>query len=169
VGATYSGRLGAWRVEGVDASTPSSHVHASGMVASNTQLSIAGNTTDPGEWQRLIASFGGPSHWPLEIRGPTQVNGSISGEPSALAFTGSLEAGNLDVVVPASPTSRERTVHCDALRAELALSASGGFALRNGNLRRNQATVRFDGTGDFLATGLLPDSHFSVHLSVHQS
>jgi translocation and assembly module TamB len=165
--ASYSGRLGAWKVASLDASTPSSHVHLEGTVASNTQLSVAGNTNDPGEWQRMIAALGGPSHWPLEIRGSTEVNGTIGGNPSALAFTGTLAAENLDVILAASAGGGGRTVHCDALRTDLALS-SAEFFLRNGNLRRNQTTVRFDGTGDFLATGLVPDSRFSLHLSVHQ-
>jgi len=173
VQATVNFKEPAGLLHSVEASTPSTHLSASGRlsVASNLRLEVT--TRDFSELAPMVTSWRGSRarELPIEFAGTAQFRGTMQGKLSSPAIAGFLELHDFTTLVRmyekqtegAAPAERVVRTRWDLLQGDVEYS-SARESLRNGVLRRGGARIGLNGTvalvnGDYDAT-----QPFAVHL-----
>jgi len=163
--ATYNFRSGNVGLADLSASTPSTQMNASGALTSSVKISFS--TNDLREWQPIITQLF-PSGLPLVVHGRAAFNGNVAGSSSNLRLAGNLQLRDFDTIVRARAYQPERQVHWDSLNADVQASSTN-LSLHNAILRREDATVRLNGTAGLDDWNLLPDSPLRMRLDVQNA
>jgi translocation and assembly module TamB len=163
--AIYDFRSGNVQLSELSAVTPSTQVHASGALTSSVKLSFS--TNDLREWQPVISHLF-PAGIPLVVHGRAAFNGSAAGSSSDLRIAGSLQLRDFDTIVRPKLSQPERQVHWDSLGADVQASPTN-LSLRNTILRREDATVRLNGTAGLADWDIVPESPLRMRLDVQNA
>jgi translocation and assembly module TamB len=163
--ATYDFRSGNVQLTELSAVTPSTQLHASGALTSSIKLSFS--TNDLREWQPVMSRLF-PAGIPLVVHGRAAFNGSAAGSSSDLRIAGSLQLRDFDTIVRTKANEPERQVHWDSLNADVQASPMN-LSLRNAVLRREDATVRLNGTAGLDDWEIVPESPLRMRLDVQNA
>jgi translocation and assembly module TamB len=125
------------------ASTAATHVRAAGTLSPATSAKLFISTSNLGEWQPILVAAGYDEPVPIKLHGPASFDGTATGRLSAITFSGKLQSGDFDFVVPATSRTPEKDLHWDSLVTDIRMSPAG-LAFRNGMLRRNSTAISFD-------------------------
>lgn len=125
------------------AATRATQVRASGTFSSRARLNVSVTTSNLGEWQPVMAAAGYNEPIPVRLHGNASFSGTATGKISDIEFTGTLQSSGFDLLIPASGSNPERSVHWASMVTDVRLS-SRTFALRNGRLLRSGAAISFD-------------------------
>ncbi len=150
------------------ASTKATQVRASGTLSSSASVKLSVSTSNLGEWQPILIAAGYDQPVPVRLLGPASFNGMATGHLSAITFSGKLESGNFDFVVPATSRTPEEDVHWDSFVTDLRISPAG-LALRNSVLRRNSTAINFDLNLGLQDREFTPSSPFTARINVQQA
>ncbi|MGH9529331.1 MAG: translocation/assembly module TamB domain-containing protein [Terriglobales bacterium] len=150
------------------ASTKSTQVLASGTLSSSATVKLSVSTSNLGEWQPILIAVGYDQPVPVRLLGPASFNGTATGRLSSITFSGKLESGNFDFVIPATSRTPEQDVHWDSFVTDLRLSPAG-LALRNSGLRRNNTVVNFDINLGLQEREFTPSSPFTARINMRQA
>ncbi len=164
---TYRAKPGELQVSNLSITTPASHVEANGVLSSTATLKLTANTSDLREWQPLITVLHGPESLPVVLHGRATFSGTASGTLSQAVLAGNLTAEDFDVLIPASAHAAENQVHWDSLNTDLRVSQKF-IALRNGELRRDDADIHFNGRAQLEDGRLMKDSPFTARVDMQQ-
>jgi translocation and assembly module TamB len=148
------------------ASTRATQVRASGRLARSSALKISLNTTNLGEWQPVLSAAGYQERIPVTLQGRASFNGSATGKLSDIAFAGTLQSQNFDVLIRPSQGS-ERRIHWDSLVADIQLSPHL-FAAHNAVLRRGRAEIGFDVAAGLRERQLIETSPITARIEMKQ-
>ncbi|MGH9517624.1 MAG: translocation/assembly module TamB domain-containing protein [Terriglobales bacterium] len=163
--ATYDFRSGDVRLTELSATTPSTQLNASGALTSSIKLSFS--TTDLREWQSVISNLF-PAGIPLVVHGRATFNGNAAGNSSDLRLAGNLQLRDFNTIVRTKTHEPERQVHWDSLSADVQASPTN-LSLRNAILRREDATVRLNGTAGLDDWSIIPASPLRIRLDVQNA
>lgn len=163
--AAYRGAAGELQVSELSVATRATQLHASGTLSRSASLKISMNTTDVGEWQPLLAAFGVVHQVPVTLHGHASFNGVASGRISDVLVTGTLQARDFDIALPATSRMPERQLHWDALTADLEMSQHR-FAARNGRLRHGETDIHFEGNAGLQQGRLTESSPFTGRVAM---
>lgn len=150
------------------ASTRATQVRASGTLSSSASVKLSVSTSNLGEWQPILIAAGYDQPVPVRLLGPASFNGTATGHLSAITFSGKLESGNFDFIVPATSHAPEEDVHWDSFVTDLRISPAG-LALRNSVLRRNSTAIDFDLNLGLQDREFTPSSPFTARINVQQA
>jgi translocation and assembly module TamB len=125
------------------ASTKATQIRASGTLSNSSTVKLSVSTSNLGEWQPILIAAGYDQPVPVRLLGPASFNGTASGHLSSITFSGRLQSGNFDFIIPATSRTAEEDVHWDSFVTDFRLSPAG-LALRNSMLRRNSTAIGFD-------------------------
>jgi len=148
------------------ASTRATQVRASGRLARSSALKISLNTTNLGEWQPILSAAGYPERIPVTLQGRASFNGTATGKPSDIAFAGTLQSQNFDVLIRPSEGTEKR-VHWDSLVADVQLSPHL-FAAYDAVLRRGPAEISFDVSAGLRERQLIETSPIAARIDMKQ-
>jgi translocation and assembly module TamB len=151
---TYRRALDELEVAELTASTKATQVRASGILSNSASVKLSVSTSNLGEWQPILIASGYDQPVPVKLLGPASFNGTATGRLSSITFTGKLQSGNFDFIIPATSRTAAEDVHWDSFITDFRISPAG-LALRNSILRRNITVIAFD-----INLGL-QDRHFS--------
>ncbi len=176
--AVYHGSRQTIDVSQFDLVTRSTRVNATGVLGSATlPLRVSLNSTDFSEFSPVLALIG-EGAFPADIHGHASFNGTISGQLSALAIAGRIEATDFDsllsvppaMVVPVSLVRPPKPVvmHWDLLRADVQYSSTQSSA-RHGLLRRGAAQIDFDVSANLRGGKFDADTWFSLRSRVENA
>jgi translocation and assembly module TamB len=165
VHATYDFRSGNVQLTELSAATPSTQLNASGALTSSVKLSFSSN--DLREWQPLISHLF-PAGLPLVIHGHAAFSGNAAGSSSDLRLAGNLQLRDFDTIVRTKANEPERQVHWDSLNADVQASPTN-LSLRNAMLRREDATVKLNGTAGLDDWTMVPASPLRMRLDVQNA
>jgi translocation and assembly module TamB len=163
--ATYDFRSGNVQLADLSAATPSTQINASGALTSSVKISFS--TKDLREWQPVISQLF-PSGLPLIVHGRAAFNGNVAGSSSNLSFAGNLQVRDFDTIVRTKVQSPERRVHWDSLNADVQASPTN-LSLRNAIVRREDATVKLNGTAGLDDWSIVPESLLRMRLDVQNA
>lgn len=147
------------------ASTRATQVQASGTLSSSAALKLSVNTSDLGEWQPILTAAGYTEPLPVNVRGHASFTGTATGKLSDIAFAGSLQSENFDVLLPATTPSAARQIHWDSLAADVQLSPRL-FAVRDGTLHRGKGVINIDFRAGLEERQFTSASPFDLRLDV---
>jgi translocation and assembly module TamB len=165
---TYHERARAWDVAELSVSTRSSQVHVAGSFAEAGSSAVSVNTSDLGEWQRILAACGAPMKIPVTLRGQASFKGTAKGRLFEPTLAGKLVAEDFDAMVPATSRTPERQLHWDYLDADI-LFSPGGLSLRNGTLQHHDTSIDFDVSTGLRSWQLTEQSQFTARLDLHRA
>ena len=160
VKASYGVRSGLLQIESLSANTPATQLRASGGLASNSPLRFSFVTNDLGEWQPLTTALF-PQGTPFTVNGRLAFTGSTAGTFPNIAIGGTLQAQDVEAVVPED--KKREQLHWDSVAADLQLSAKQ-LLLRNAVLKEGDSSLRADGTIGLLAWQPIQQSPIHLHL-----
>jgi translocation and assembly module TamB len=163
--ASYDFRSGDMQLSELSASTPGTQLHASGALTSSVKIAVV--TNDLQEWQPVISQLF-PAGTPLAVHGRAAFNGTAAGRASNLKLAGNLQLRDFDAIVHATAHAPERQVHWDSLSADVQASSTS-LSLHNALLRRDDATVKVNGTTGLDAWSLAPDSPLHLRIDVQNA
>ena len=163
--ASLDFRSGDVQLTDLSAATPSTQLNASGALTSSVKLSFS--TNDLREWQPVISQLF-PSGLPLVIHGRAAFNGNAAGSSSNIRIAGNLQLRDFDTLVRTKANEPERQVHWDSLNADVQASPMN-LSLRNAVLRREDATVRLNGTAGLDDWEIVPESPLRMRLDVQNA
>lgn len=163
--AIYDFRTGNVQLAGLSVATPSTQLSASGALTSSVKISFS--TSDLREWQSVITQLF-PSGLPLVVHGHAAFNGNAAGSSSNLRLAGNLQLRDFDTTVRTKAHEPERKVHWDSLNADVQASPTN-LSLRNAYLRREDATVRLNGTAGLDDWAIVPESPLRMRLDVQNA
>jgi translocation and assembly module TamB len=163
--ATYDFRSGNVQLADLSVATPSTKFNASGALASSVKISFS--TNDLREWQPIISQLF-PAGVPLVIHGRATFNGNAAGGSSNLRLAGNLQLRDFDTIVQTTAHEPERQVHWDSLNADVQASPTN-LSLRNAILRREDATVKLNGTAGLDDWATVPESPLRMRLDVQNA
>ncbi len=150
------------------ASTKATQVHASGTLSSSASVKLFVSTSNLGEWQPILIAAGYDQPVPVKLLGPASFNGTATGHLSSITFSGKLQSGNFDFVIPATSRTPEEDVHWDSFITDLRISPAG-LALRNSLLRRNSTAINFDLYLGLQDREFTPSSPFTARINMQQA
>ncbi len=150
------------------ASTQATLVRASGVLSSSSSVKLSVTTSNLGEWQPVLIAAGYDQPVPVKLLGPASFNGTATGHISSITFSGKLESGNFDFVVPATSRTPEEDVHWDSFVTNLRISPAG-LALRDSVLRRNNTGINFDLNLGLQDREFTPSSPFTARITLRQA
>ena len=165
VRANYDFRSGDVQLSELTATTSATQLHASGTLA--TSVKIAFSSNDLQEWQPVIAQLF-PAGAPLVVHGHAAFNGTAAGRSSNLRLAGNLQLRDFDAILRAKANAPSREVHWDSLNADVQASSTS-LSLRNAVLRREDATVKMNGTVGLDGWSLAPDSLLRLRVDVQNA
>jgi translocation and assembly module TamB len=165
---SYHERDGAWDVAELSLSTISSQVHVAGSFADARSAAVSVNTSDLGEWQRILSACGAPMKIPVTLRGQASFKGTAKGRLLDLTLAGKLVAEDFDALVPATSRTPERQLHWDYLDADILFSPRG-LSLRNGTLQHHDTSIDFDASTGLQSWRFTEQSQFSARLDLHRA
>ena len=169
--------------------TNATRITASGTLGRNdADLKVKASSSNPHELRPAIVSFAGSEKLPVEVFGPSEFTGTISGPLSAPTIDGHLELTNFDSIIDvpttppptapqvvqraapakaprAAPTSRELRLHWDHVVADLSGSSSR-VVLRNAVLERGATRISGNGQASLYKYGFTDYSPFTARLEV---
>jgi len=148
------------------ASTRATQVRASGRLAQSSALKISLNTTNLGEWQPILSAAGYQERIPVTLQGRASFNGTATGKLSDIAFAGTLQSQNFEVLIRSSQGTEKR-VRWDSLVADVQLSPHL-FAAHNAVLRRGRAEIGFDVSAGLRERQLTETSPITARIDVRQ-
>jgi translocation and assembly module TamB len=163
--ATYDFRSGNVQLSDLSGSTPSTQMNASGALTSLVKISFS--TNDLREWQPIITQLF-PSGLPLVVHGRAAFNGNAAGNSSNLRLAGNLQLRDFDTIVQTNAHQPERQVHWDSLNADVQASPTN-LSLRNAILRREDATLKLNGTAGLEDWAIVPESPLRMRLDVQNA
>jgi len=167
-GATYHWRTGEWEVAAFSAATRNSQLHASGALADAGSLTLSVNTSELGEWQRLLGALGGPAKIPATLHGQASFKGTVKGKLADPTLAGKVVAEDFDGMVPATSRTPERQLHWDYLEADVQFSQRG-LLVRNGTLQHGDASIDLDANVELHQGHFTDASRFDAHLDMHHA
>jgi len=98
--------------------TPASRVAATGTLSNNAvDLKVKASSSSPHELRSTIVAFAGSERLPVEVFGPAEFTGSVSGPLSGLSVDGHIELTNFDSIIDvpvAPPTTAPQVVQKNA-------------------------------------------------------
>jgi translocation and assembly module TamB len=147
-------------------STPATHLQASGSLSATSSLRVSLSTSNLGEWQPLIAAFGGPTPLPVTLNGNATFNGNVTGEFFSPVLSGALLVDDFDVAIPSVSQTPEQTIHWDSFSTSLQLSAHN-IALRNSSLRHGETIAEFDASASLQDGHFCDSSAFNLRANLH--
>ena len=162
VRATYDFRAGDLQLSELSASTPGTQLHASGTLTSSVK--IAFSTSDLQEWQAVISQLF-PAGAPLVVHGRAVFNGTAAGSSSNLSLNGNVQLRDFAAIVHATAHAPERQVHWDSLSADVQASSTS-LSLHNALLRREDATVKLNGTVRLVDWSVVPESPLRLRVDI---
>jgi len=163
--ATYDFRSGNVQLADLSAATPSTKLNASGALTSSVKVSFS--TDDLREWQPIISQLF-PAGVPLVVHGRAAFNGNAAGSSSNLRLAGNLQLRDFDTIVHTTAHEPERQVHWDSLNADVQASPTN-LSLRNAILRREDATVKLNGSAGLDDWAIVPESPLRMRLDVQNA
>ena len=163
---TYRAAAAELELSEFSASTRATQVRASGRLARSSALKISLNTTNLGEWQPILSAAGYQERIPVTLQGRASFNGTATGKLSDIAFAGTLQSQNFDVLIRPSQGTEKR-VHWDSLVADVQLSPHL-FAAHNAVLRRGPAEISFDVSAALHERQLIETSPITARIDVKQ-
>lgn len=165
VRANYDFRSRDLQLSELTAITPSTQLEASGTLVSSVKIAFSSN--DLQEWQPVITHLF-PAGAPLVIHGRAAFIGSAAGRSSNLRLAGNLQLRDFDAIIQARGRAPERKVHWDSLSADLQASSTS-LSLRNAVLRREDATVKINGTAGLDDWVPVPESPLRLRVDVQNA
>ncbi len=150
------------------ASTQATQVRASGRLSNSSSVKLSVTTSNLGEWQPVLIAAGYDQPVPVKLLGPASFNGTATGRISSITFSGRLESGNFDFVIPATSRTPEEDVHWDSFVTDLRISPAG-LALRDSVLRRNKTEINFDLNLGLQNREFTPSSPFTARITLRQA
>ena len=147
------------------ASTAATHVRAAGTLSSASSVKLFVSTSNLGEWQPILVAAGYDEPVPIKLHGPASFDGTATGKLSAITFSGKLQSGNFDFVVPATSKTPEEDLHWDSLVTDIRLSPAG-LAFSNGMLRRDSTAISFDINVGLEERHFTSSSPFTAHINM---
>ena len=148
------------------ASTRATQVRASGRLAQSSALKISLNTTNLGEWQPILSAAGYQERIPVTLQGRASFTGTATGKLFDIAFAGTLQSQNFEVLIRSSQGTEKR-VRWDSLVADVQLSPHL-FAAHNAVLRRGRAEIGFDVSAGLRERQLTETSPITARIDVRQ-
>ena len=140
---SYRTRPAAIDIAELTASTPATQLRASGALSKTSSLRLSLVSDNVNEW-RSLTSTPLAEGLPVTISGHAAFSGTLTGSLSSPVISGDLQVHDFDTSVPGAG-SRRSIVHWDSLNSGLQLSAAN-LTLHNALFRRNDSSVRLDGT-----------------------
>ncbi|MGH9512292.1 MAG: translocation/assembly module TamB domain-containing protein [Terriglobales bacterium] len=150
------------------ASTKATQIKASGTLSSSATVNLSVSTSNLGEWQPILVAVGYDQPVPVRLLGPASFNGMATGHLSSITFSGKLQSGNFDFIVPATSRTPEEDVHWDSFVTDMRLSPAG-LALRNSELRRNSTAIHFDINLGLEDRHFTPTSPFTARIDMQHA
>lgn len=163
--ASYDFRSGNVQLTELAAATPSTQLNASGALTSSVKLSFS--TNDLREWQPVISHLF-PAGIPLVVHGHAAFNGNAAGSSANLKIAGNLQLRDFDTIVRTKANEPERQVHWDSLNTDVQASPTN-LSLHNTILRREDATVKLNGTAGLDDWEIIPESPLRMRLDVQNA
>ena len=165
VRANYDFRSGDMQLSELSATTPGTQLHASGALTSSVKIALS--TSDLQEWQPVIAQLF-PAGAPLAVHGRAVFNGTVAGSSPNVRLTGNLQLRDFDAIVHATAHAPERQVHWDSLSADVQASSTS-LSLHNALLRREDATVKINGTAGLIDWSLATESPLRLRIDIQNA
>jgi translocation and assembly module TamB len=148
--------------------TPTSHIQASGTLSAASAVHLSVSTSSLADWLPFVAAVRGPAMYDVELNGNATFNGNMSGAFFSPQLTGSLQADDFDITLPATAKTHPLRTQWDSLSANLQLSFQG-VALHNATLRRDNTSAGFDAAVSLQHGHFTGDSAFTLRANVHNS
>lgn len=169
--------------------TPATRIAATGTVGRNdVELKIKASSSNPHELRPAIVAVAGTEKLPVEVYGPSEFQGSVSGALSGPAIDGHLELTNFDSIVDvpgeppasapkivqnarpaaaggASPARRQIRLHWDHVVADLAGSANR-VVIRDALLQHGATRISGNAQASLYKYGFTDYSPFTARLEV---
>ena len=164
---SYHGSTDSLDLANLTLASYSTKIQASGKLSTTSILRIEVSTSDLGEWQPILASFGGRP-LPVSLSGRASFSGNASGRLRDFTVAGHLEANKFDTWASASHAAREHRVHWDSLAADLHASP-WTVSARHGILTHGPTMIRFDATASLIDGEFTNASPIAAHLQVHKA
>lgn len=159
---TYRVRSGELNLADLAATTPASQVRATGTMTASSGLNLSFSTSDLEEWQPIVSALF-PAGAPFEVQGRASFNGSLRGKFPNVSLSGTVQAQDFDMLLPATAHSRATRYHWDSGSAEVQLSPRH-LSLNNGVLSRGNESFKFDGSAELAAWKLPPNGGFQLQI-----
>jgi translocation and assembly module TamB len=166
--AIYRTAAAELEVSEFNANTRSSQIRASGTLSTRAAMKVSVNTSDLGEWERVLLSLGYRQHGLVDMRGRASFTGSASGRLSEVDFEGKLQSQDFEVLVPATASTSGKRIRWDYLAAEVELSPST-FSAHNGTLRHGETSVGFDVEADLEGRLFTDSNSFTASVQMHNA
>src|SRR6266566_3067092 len=163
---TYRAEADELELSEFSASTRATQVRASGRLARSSALKISLNTTNLGEWQPILSAAGYQERIPVTLQGRASFNGTATGKLFDIAFAGTLQSQNFEVLIRSSQGTEKR-VRWDSLVVDVQLSPHL-FAASNAVLRRGPAEISFDVSAGLRERQLIETSPITARIDVRQ-
>jgi translocation and assembly module TamB len=164
---TYRGASGELEVSEFNANTKATQVRASGTLSNSATVKLSVLTSNLSEWQPILIAAGYDQPVPVRLLGPASFNGTATGHLSSITFSGKLQSGNFDFVIPATSRTAEEDVHWDSFITDVRISPAG-IALRNSMLRRGSTVIGFDINLGLQDRHFTSSSPFTARLNMQQ-
>lgn len=148
--------------------TPTSHIQASGTLSATSAVRLSVSTSSLADWLPFVAAVRGPAMYDVELNGNATFNGSMSGALFSPQLTGSLQADDFNITLPATANTHPLETKWDSLSANLQLSFEG-VALHNATLSRDNTSAEFDAAVSLQHGHFTGDSSFTLRANVHNS
>jgi translocation and assembly module TamB len=162
----------------VEASTPSTHLSASGRLSRNSDLKLDVTTRDFSEMAPVVTTWRGSraQQLPIEFGGSAQFRGTLQGRLNSPALAGYLELHDFTTLLlrhekqagGAAPVERVVRTHWDLLQGNVEYSAARE-SLRNGVLRRGGARIGLDASVALVNGNYDATQPFAAHIKVENA
>src|SRR5439155_400532 len=116
--------------------------------------------------QPILSAAGYQERIPVTLQGRASFNGTATGKLSDIAFAGTLQSQNFEVLIRSSQGTEKR-VRWDSLVADVQLSPHL-FAAHNAVLRRGRAEIGFDVSAGLRERQLTETSPITARIDVRQ-
>ena len=151
-------------------STRALQVSASGAIGRrDAELRFNASASSLKELEPLLAGMGKganvPANIPLDVHGQALVHGVLRGTLAQPHITGDLQVSDFDLRVAGK---KLQTIHWDQLAAAFDYLPSE-VSVRNGRLRRGQATIAFDGKTSLQRGSFTDRSVFALNANVDRA
>ncbi len=145
--------------------TPTSRVQASGTLSASSAVRLAVSTSSLADWLPFVEAVRGPALFPIVLNGSASFNGNMSGSFSSPQLSGSLQADEFDINVPATVRTHPLQTHWDSLSAAVQVSFRAA-SLRNAILRREDSSAEFDASATLQHGHFTGDSIFTLRANL---
>ena len=162
----------------VEASTPSTHLSASGRLSANSDLKFDVTNKNFSEVAPVVTSWRGSraQQLPIEFGGSAHFRGTLTGRLSSPALAGYLELHDFTTVLRrhdkqgegAAPIERVVRTRWDLLEGNVEYSAAREN-LRNGVLRRGGARIALDASVALINGNYDPTQPFAAHVKLENA